>query len=137
MKIEFKNSKKSELIPKPGSSDIWIMNSDGSNKMPSTSSKEKDGPIGWSSGGFDWSPNEKIAYLCQSVKYNFIPKIGTVREEENDIWIMDADGSNKRVLLRIPHKGKIDDLAWSPDGSKIAFVWKPNIDVLATEEDKK
>nr|QNO43279.1 hypothetical protein EGFCMMFL_00001 [Methanosarcinales archaeon ANME-2c ERB4] len=40
---------------------------------------------------------------------------------------MDADGGNKQVLLCLPDSsGKINDLAWSPDGSEIAFVFQPD-----------
>lgn len=42
---------------------------------------------------------------------------------EDEIWVMDADGSNKHNLTR--HDGaKITDLdpAWSPDGRRIAYV---------------
>jgi dipeptidyl aminopeptidase/acylaminoacyl peptidase len=42
---------------------------------------------------------------------------------EDEIWVMNADGSNKRNLTR--HDGaKITDLdpAWSPDGREIAYV---------------
>lgn len=92
-----------------GSPDIWIMDSDGGDKMPLTTSKENEGPIGWSSGGFTWSSGGKIAYIVHSEKSSFIPKVGTVIEQENDIWIMDADGGNKSVLLRVPHSnGKMD-----------------------------
>src|SRR4051812_38036549 len=42
---------------------------------------------------------------------------------EDEIWVMNADGSHKHSLTR--HDGaKITDLdpAWSPDGRKIAYV---------------
>jgi len=108
-------------------SEIWIMNSDGTNKTQLTASGDDCGPIGWSAGGFDWNPDGRIAYSVHSKKSVYIPKWGTEWEEENEIRVMDADGDNKRVLLCLPDSsGTIDDLAWSPDGLEIAFVFKPD-----------
>ena len=45
----------------------------------------------------------------------------------SQVWVMDADGSNKRRLLVVPRASvndNVDDLAsavWSPDGTKIAY----------------
>lgn len=40
---------------------------------------------------------------------------------------MNSDGSDKEALLRIPsNNGVTTDIEWSPDGTKIAFVWLPN-----------
>ena len=41
-----------------------------------------------------------------------------------EIWVMNADGTDKEQLISLPlDEGAIIDLEWSPDGSKIAFVW--------------
>ena len=110
-----------------GRSEIWIMDSDGGNKTQLTASGNDGGPIGWSAGGFDWSPGGRMAYSVHSKKSVYIPKWGTEWEEENEIRVMGADGSDNRVLLRLlDSSGKIDDLAWSPDGSEIAFVFQPD-----------
>jgi Tol biopolymer transport system component len=42
------------------------------------------------------------------------------RSGNEDVWIMDADGSNLRDLTNDPARDLTP--AWSPDGSKIAFV---------------
>ena len=75
---------------------VFTMNADGTNVMD----------LG---RGFDpvWSPDgTKIAYAQ-----------GTT--ETNDIWIMNADGSNKHQLTQ---NWNSYAPAWSPDGSKVAFA---------------
>jgi len=86
--------------------DIWTMNPDGSDKKQLTS--------GALVTDFDWSPDgRRIAYVSWLTKD---PKA-------KEIWIMDADGSNKELLLRVPYNPYSVgiSLAWSPDGSKIAL----------------
>ncbi len=45
-----------------------------------------------------------------------------------DLYLMDADGGNVRLLL--PQVGTLHDLTWSPDGGRLFFVgrsaWGPN-----------
>ena len=41
-------------------------------------------------------------------------------DHSNSLHVMDADGSDVRVLTG-PDYGHIDELAWSPDGSRLAF----------------
>ena len=86
--------------------DIWTMNPDGSDKKQLTA--------GALITDFDWSPDgRRIAYISWLTKD---PKA-------KEIWIMDADGSNKELLLSVPcDPSRVGmGLAWSPDGSKIAF----------------
>jgi len=52
----------------------------------------------------------------------------------NILWVMNADGSGPRVLID-QEFGHVDDLAWSPDGSRLAFdarygggVWIVGVD---------
>ena len=94
--------------------DIWIMNPDGSDKKQLTT--------GELITDFDWSPDGgRIAYICRLTND---PKAMEIR-------IMDADGSNKEVLLSVPCNPSCVGmgLAWSPDGSKIAFDYHM-IDVI-------
>jgi len=57
-----------------------------------------------------WSPDgEQIAYCAVQGE---LP-------EENDLYVMRADGSQPRRLTRDP--GIEDPVAWSPDGEQIAF----------------
>ena len=86
--------------------DIGIMNPDGSDKKQLTT--------GELITDFDWSPDgRRIAYICRL----------TNDPKAMEIWIMDADGSNKELLLSVPcDPSRVGmGLAWSPDGSKIAF----------------
>jgi hypothetical protein len=83
-------------------SDIAVINADGSGQVNLTNSPDID-------EGFPaWSPDgRRIAFT-------------TRRDGNNEIYLMDADGSNSVRLTDEPG----DDFApaWSPDGSRIAFV---------------
>ncbi len=82
--------------------DIRVVDIDGSSEKQLT-----DIPMNWEDGY--WSPDgSKIAYLSWE-------EWG----EKNEVWVMNADGSDKKLLV----KGeRVESLDWSPDGSKIAFV---------------
>jgi len=41
--------------------------------------------------------------------------------KKNEIWVMNADGSQKKQLLKAEPE-KISDWLWSPDSKKIAYV---------------
>jgi Tol biopolymer transport system component len=76
-----------------------------------------------------WSPDgNRIAF-----EYN--PSPTGRRSQDSEIYIMNADGSNKRRLTRV--LGFDGDPAWSPDGRKIVFestrsgnsdIWVMNAD---------
>lgn len=104
--------------------DIWVMDSDGSNKKQLTESPmHEEG---------EWSPDGKrIAYI--SFDSDCLGGFGERKRHKakSEIWVMNADGTDKKQLLSIPcNNGLIMDMEWSPDGSKIAFVWQPNRDEL-------
>lgn len=44
----------------------------------------------------------------------------STRENNHDIYLMDADGSN--IVRLTDHPGRDSDPAWSPDGERIAFM---------------
>jgi len=100
--------------------DICVMDYDGSNKKQLTeSSMHEEG---------EWSPDGKrIAYI--SFDSDCLGGFGERKSHKakSEIWVMNADGTDKKQLLSIPcNNGLILDMEWSPDGMKVAFVWLPN-----------
>jgi Tol biopolymer transport system component len=77
--------------------DICVIDEDGSGLVRLTEHPERDQRAAWSPDG------EKIAFVSQ-------------RDGDVAIWIMDADGGNKRKLV----KGRYP--SWSPDSRKIVFT---------------
>jgi hypothetical protein len=80
---------------------IYLMNADGSNQRPLTSTNAPARQPTWAPDG------QKIAF------------VGTAPDGDSEIYVMNADGSNVVRLTQSP--GDDSDPAWSPDGRKIAF----------------
>lgn len=86
--------------PERGSSDIYVMNADGSGARAITSGLEADSP--------DWSPDgTRIAFE-------------TVASDTGDsrIGIVRADGAN---FVQLPGTGDDYSPGWSPDGTELVF----------------
>jgi TolB protein len=91
------------------STDVFTMNADGSDVARLTNDPEahEDSP--------GWSPDGQHLVFT------------SVRGNE-DLWVMRADGSDKKLLLGGPrHDGSAD---FSPDGTQIAFVREGHIAVM-------
>jgi Tol biopolymer transport system component len=109
--------------------EIWVSNADGSNQVQLTHF----------GGGFylfpDWSPNG------QSILFSTGGGGGT----PSGLWIIDADGSNLRLLIDLP--GDELEMRWSPDGTKVLFAMSHELDLggktdlfvydLATQETRR
>ncbi|HET9591986.1 MAG TPA: DPP IV N-terminal domain-containing protein, partial [Solirubrobacterales bacterium] len=87
--------------------DIWVMDADGSNPAPLTTTDYPTQNIAPS-----WSPNGlEIAYSVTE----------TPGAADNGIHVMNANGTNQHRLLPEGSPVSTNVLAWSPDGAKIAY----------------
>jgi Tol biopolymer transport system component len=83
-------------------SEVYVVNADGSGQRQLTHNTVGEGNIRWSPDG------QKILFNRE--------RRGT-RGKVSDIYVMNADGSRQRKLTERGH-----DARWSPDGEKISFV---------------
>lgn len=92
---------------KDGDSEIYVMNSDGSQQTRLTDNSYLDDSPQWSPDG------KKIVFISDRVKSQSI--------FARDIFIMDADGSNQiRITNNFSNESPMTP-QWSPDGKKILF----------------
>ena len=83
--------------------DIFVVNVDGTNERNITHSPENEEVASWSPDG------SQIVFQMQELG-------GT------SIWVMDADGQNRRRLVAAEDRVVHETPTWSPDGSKVAFA---------------
>jgi dipeptidyl aminopeptidase/acylaminoacyl peptidase len=84
-----------------GNSEIYVMNSDGSNQINLTDNSVFDGDPSFSPNG------AKIAFM-------------SFRDGNPEIYVMKADGNNQTRLTNAP--GTDGDPSFSPDGNRIVFT---------------
>ena len=100
--------------------EIYSMNADGSGQQNLTRNEAIYADPAWSPDG------QKIAFQ-RSYRPNPTSKRSQYR---TDLHVMNAEGSEQQRLTRNPPLAggaswRLDQLAWSPDGQKIAFQMRP------------
>jgi len=88
-------------------SHVWVMDADGSNLTQLTQLALNT----YWNGAPAWSPDAKRIAFASARYYDDGPN--------QDIWVMDADGSNQKRLTDDPAYDRSP--SWSPDGTKIIF----------------
>ena len=104
-----------------GDLDIYTMNADGSNVKQLTNELGYDGGPFWSYDG------KKIVYRAQHprtpeeiAEYKDLLSKGLIRPGNLEVWVMNADGSNKHQVTR---NGAANFAPyWHPDGKRIIFA---------------
>ena len=104
-----------------GDLDIYIMDADGKNVKQLTHELGYDGGPFWSADG------KKIVYRAEHPKtpeetadYKALYAQGLIRPGNLEIWVMNADGSNKH---RVTHNGAANFAPFfHPDGKRIIFA---------------
>ena len=104
-----------------GDLDIYTMNADGSDVKQLTHELGYDGGPFWSYDG------KKIVYRAEHPKtpeqiadYKELLSKGLIRPGNLEIWVMDADGNNKK---QITHNGAANFAPYfTPDGKRIIFA---------------
>jgi Tol biopolymer transport system component len=104
--------------PAMNQTQIWVVGTDGHDSHQLATG---DMPVHYPS----WTPDGKILFLSEYRNDR--------QEPVNDVWVMDADGTNGSVLYAaIPHGGP---LYWSPEGGPLIAFHSPragNFDIYTT-----
>jgi TolB protein len=90
-----------------GDSEIWIVDADGANLNQVTDTPNPGGDPRYSSQP-GWSPDgRRIVFRSDR------------RDNNADVWVMDADGSNVQPLVQTPGDERYP--AFSPDGTRLVY----------------
>jgi Tol biopolymer transport system component len=98
-----------------GTTDIFVMNADGSGRRRLANRWANEGNPVWSPDG------EKIAFGVQNINGS------------TDIFVMNSDGTGRTHLASSPRY--LQGATWSPDGKKVAFMKDVTSDVYVMDAD--
>jgi Tol biopolymer transport system component len=109
--------------PVSDSYDIWVMDADGTNQINLTNTPDtNEGQPAWSSDG------TKIAFTGA----------GDLNEDGSgglgDIYVMDADGTNKANLTNTPDFLE-NQPSWAPSGGQLTFVREVPGQIISEQQD--
>jgi WD40-like Beta Propeller Repeat len=75
----------------------------------------------WMSGGYGYDSPADMSPDGKEVAYAWRPSVGT-RATARDLWVMSIDGTDKHALTSFEPGAELRAVAWSPDGSRMAYV---------------
>ncbi|HUI46345.1 MAG TPA: hypothetical protein VL122_10240 [Nitrospirota bacterium] len=104
-----------------GNFDVYLMNADGTNVQRLTNR------LGYNGGPWFSPDNKKIVWRAwypetdaEKAQWRDCMEKNYILPFPLDLWVMDADGSNKRMIL---HNGATNFApSWHPDGKRIIFA---------------
>lgn len=115
-RVETTKKKIAFVSERDGNKEIYIMNPDGTNQRRLTTNPKLDYYPLWSPDG------KKIAFIRSSGELAVVPE-RYVRE----IWIMNQDGSNQKMIATVINYYFWEIMGWSPDGQQIIYYGRgPN-----------
>jgi Tol biopolymer transport system component len=121
-KLAFSSARALDGSDAAGNNNIWVINADGSGATPLT----KYAAAGVEAGSPVVSSDGKRIVFASNGALNGSDALDTGNSV--NAWTMNADGSSSTPLTRYASGVVVDNLALSPDGTKIAFASNGAVD---------